>query len=148
MEDAMMAYRIVRAPDRRVFYIDVGGVPPEDVEQFMQKVMTQMKRHQVIDSKTGRVDLRYNPASIEEDYYIPVRGGQTGTKIDTVGGQARANDIEDVKYLRDKMFAALKIAASYLSTGADSGAAEDKTTLAQKDIRFARTIQRLQRSII
>ena len=70
-----MAYRIVRSPERRVFYIDVGAIPPEDVEQYMQKVMTQMKRNQVIDPDTGRVDLRYNPMSVEEDYFIPVRGG-------------------------------------------------------------------------
>ena len=148
MEDAMMAYRIVRAPDRRAFYVDVGGVPPEDVEQFMQKVMTQMKRHQVVDSSWSRVDLRYNPASIEEDFYIPVRGGQSGTKIENVGGQSRANDIEDVKYLRDKMISAIKIPPSYLIRDSAGGAAEDKTTLAQKDIRFARTIQRVQRSVV
>ena len=75
LEDAMMAYRIVRSPERRAFYIDVGAIPPQDVEQYMQKVMTQMKRHQVVDPKTGRVDLRYNPLSIEEDYFIPIRGG-------------------------------------------------------------------------
>ena len=67
LEDAMMAYRIVRSPERRVFYIDVGNIPPHDVEQFMQKVTTQMKRNQVVDPKTGRVDLRYNPMSIDED---------------------------------------------------------------------------------
>jgi hypothetical protein len=69
----MMAYRIVRSPERRVFKIDVGGIAPQDVEQYMQKVMTQMKRHQVVDPSTGRVDLRYNPLSIEEDYFIPVK---------------------------------------------------------------------------
>ena len=146
LEDAMMAYRIVRAPERHVFYIDVGGIAPEDVEQFVQKAMTQMKRNQVVDSSTGRVDLRYNPLSIEEDYFIPVRGGETGTKIESVSGQTRGNDIEDVKYLKDKLFAALKVPQAYLFRG--EGAEEDKTTLAQKDIRFARTIQRLQRSII
>ena len=148
MEDAMMAYRIVRAPDRRAFYVDVGGVPPEDVEQFMQKVMTQMKRHQVLDPDSGRVDLRYNPASIEEDYYIPVRGGASGTKIENVGGQARTNDIEDVKYLRDKMLSAIKVPPSYVVMDSAAAASEDKSTLAQKDIRFARTIQRLQRSVV
>jgi len=148
MEDAMMAYRIVRAPDRRAFYVDVGGVPPEDVEQFMQKVMTQMKRHQVVDPDSGRVDLRYNPASIEEDYYIPVRGGASGTKIENVGGQARTNDIEDVKYLRDKMLSSIKVPPSYVVRDSAAAGTEDKSTLAQKDIRFARTIQRLQRSIV
>ena len=139
LEDAMMAYRIVRSPERRVFYVDVGGIAPEDVEQYMEKVMTQMKRHKVVDPDTGRVDLRYNPMSIDEDYYIPVRGGQS-TKIESLPGGAFTGDIDDVEYLRDKLFSAIKIPRSYLARGKDS--TEDKTTLAQKDIRFARTIQR------
>jgi hypothetical protein len=146
LEDAMMAYRIVRSPDRRAFYIDVGNIPPQDVEQYMQRVMTQMKRNQVVDVNTGRVDLRYNPLSIEEDYYIPVRGGTSGTKIETVGGGKYTGDIDDVKYLRDKLFSALKVPPAYLTQ--PEGSVEDKASLAQKDIRFARTIQRLQRSIV
>ena len=105
-----------------------------------------MKRNQIVDTNSGRVDLRYNPLSIEEDYYIPVRGGVSNTKIETVGGGSYTGDIDDVKYLRDKLFSALKIPQSYLSRG--EGAEEDKATLAQKDIRFARTIQRLQRSLV
>ena len=146
LEDAMMAYRITRSPERRVFKIDVGGIAPQDVEQYMQKVMTQMKRHQVVDPTTGRVDLRYNPLSIEEDYFIPIRGGQSSTNIENLPGGQFTAQIEDVKYLRDKLFSALKVPQSYLSMG--EGATEDKTTLAQKDIRFARTIQRLQRVLI
>ena len=146
IEDAMMAYRIVRSPERRAFYIDVGNIPPQDIEQYMQKVMTQMKRNQVVDPSTGRVDLRYNPLSVEEDYFIPVRG-QSSTKIESVPGGKYTGDIDDVKYLRDKLFSALKIPAAYISSDGEK-AMEDKTTLAQKDIRFARTIQRLQRSII
>lgn len=145
LEDAMMAYRIVRAPDRRVFYIDVGNIAPEDMEQMMLKVQSQMKRNMIVDPNTGRVDLRYNPMSIDEDYFIPVRG-QSNTKIDTLAGGQFTSAIEDVKYLRDKLFSALKVPQSYLSKG--EGAQEDKSTLAQKDIRFARTVQRLQRVII
>jgi hypothetical protein len=145
LEDAVMAYRIVRSPERRVFYIDVGNIPNQDVEQYMQKVVTQMKRNQIVDPDTGRVDLRYNPLSIEEDYYIPVRGGSS-SRVETLAGGSYTGDIDDVKYLRDKLFSALKIPASYLSQ--DAAGDEDKTTLAQKDIRFARTVQRLQRSVI
>ena len=133
-------------PERKIFYIDVGNIPPEDVEQYMQRVMTQMKRNQILDSTTGRVDLRYNPLSVDEDYFIPVRGGASNTKIEGLPGGAFTSSIEDVKYLRDKLFAALKVPMSYLIRG--DGASEDKSTLAQKDIRFARTIQRLQRVII
>ena len=145
MEDAMMAYRIVRSPDRRVFYIDVGNINPNDVEQYMQKVMTQMKRNQLVNADTGRVDLRYNPMSVEEDFFVPVRGGQS-SRIENLPGGTMTGDIDDVKYLRDKLFSALKIPQSYLTQGEEGS--EDKTTLAQKDIRFARTVQRLQRSVI
>tara|TARA_R110000824_G_scaffold90401_2_gene220834 strand:+ start:394 stop:2394 length:2001 start_codon:yes stop_codon:yes gene_type:complete len=146
LEDAMMAYRIVRSPERKVFYIDVGGIPESEVEQHMERIVTQMKRNQVIDAGTGRVDLRYNPMSVDEDYFIPVRGATGGTKIENLPGGTYTGDIDDVKYLRDKLFSALKIPASYLTQG-DEGS-EDKTTLAQRDIRFARTITRLQRSIV
>ena len=145
MEDAVMAYRIVRSPERRVFYVDVGNINPQDVEQYMQKVMTQMKRNQIVDESTGRVDLRYNPMSVEEDYFIPTRG-DTSSRVETLAGGSYTGDIDDIKYLRDKLFAALKVPASYLSRSDENS--EDKTTLAQKDIRFARTIQRLQRSIL
>jgi hypothetical protein len=145
LEDAMMAYRIVRSPERRVFYVDVGNMAPNDVEQYMQKVMTSMKRNQVVDSDTGRVDLRYNPMSVDEDYFIPSRAGQS-TRVESLPGGTYTGDIDDVKYLKDKLFSALKVPQSYLFRG--EGADEDKATLAQKDIRFARTIQRLQRVVI
>jgi hypothetical protein len=145
MEDAMMAYRVVRSSERRVFKIDVGAVPPNEVEQYMQKVVSQLKRNSVVDPDTGRVDLRYNPMSIEEDYFIPIRAGSV-TDIQSLAGAQNITAIDDIKYLRDKLFSALKIPQSYLTMG--EGATEDKTTLAQKDIRFARTIQRLQRVVI
>jgi hypothetical protein len=145
LEDAMMAYRIVRSPERRVFYIDVGNIAAEDVEQYMEQVKTQMKRNQVVDEDTGRVDLRYNAMSIDEDYYIPVRGSVSNTRIESLPGGQFTGDIDDVNYLRDKLFSALKVPKAYL---AQTDAMEDKTTLAQKDVRFARTIQRLQRVAI
>ncbi len=144
LEDAMMAYRVIRSSERRVFKIDVGSIPPQDVEQYMEKIVTQLKRHSVVDPTSGRVDLRYNPMSIEEDYFIPVRPGSV-TDIQNLAAGQNTTAIDDVKYLRDKLFSALKIPQAYLAMG--EGAAEDKTTLAQKDVRFARTIQRLQRVI-
>jgi hypothetical protein len=145
LEDAMIAYRVVRAPERRIFQIDVGNIPPQDVPQYMEKVKTEMKRNSLVDANTGRVDLRYNPLSLEEDYFIPMRGG-VGSDIKSLQGASSLNDIDDVKYLRDKLFAAIKIPQSYLTNL--EGGTEDKSTLAQKDIRFARTIQRLQRSLV
>jgi len=145
IEDAMLAYRVVRAPERRVFKIDVGNIPPQDVAQYMEKVKTEMKRNTLVDATTGRVDLRYNPLSLEEDYFIPMRGG-VGSDIVSLQGAKSLNDIDDVKYMRDKLFSAIKVPQSYLTNL--EGADEDKSTLAQKDIRFARTIQRLQRSLV
>ena len=145
LEDAMIAYRVVRAPERRIFQIDVGNIPPQDVPQYMEKVKTEMKRNSLVNASTGRVDLRYNPLSLEEDYFIPMRAG-VGSDIKSLPGAASLNDIDDVKYMRDKLFAAIKIPQSYLTNL--EGADEDKTTLAQKDIRFARTIHRLQRSVL
>ena len=145
LEDAMMAYRIVRSPERKVFYVDVGNIPPQDIESFMQRFITTMKRNQVVDPESGRVDLRYNPMSVEEDYFIPVRGDNK-TEIVTLPGGAYTAAIDDVKYLREKLFAAIKIPQSYLVRG--EGGEEDKGALAQKDIRFSRTVQRLQRSLV
>ena len=145
LEDAMMAYRIVRSPERRVFYIDVGNISPEDVEQYIEQVKTQMKRNQIVDEDSGQVDLRYNAMSVDEDYYIPVRGAANNTRIETLAGGQFTGDIDDVNYLRDKLFSALKVPKAYL---AQADAVEDKTTLSQKDIRFSRTIQRLQRVVV
>lgn len=145
IEDAMLVYRVIRSPERRVFYIDVGNVPPEEVPNYMEQVQTTLKRSQVVDKKTGRVDLRYNPLSVDEDYFLPVRGTETGTKIDTLAGGSNQNDINDVEYVQKKLFAALKIPKAYLGY---EEALSSKATLAQEDIRFSRTIARIQRTII
>jgi hypothetical protein len=145
IEDAMLVYRVVRSPDRRVFYIDVGNVPPEEVGNYLEQAKTALKRNQLIDRSSGRVDLRYNPMSVDEDYYLPVRGSESGTKIDTLAGGTNAAAIEDVQYIQKKLFSALKIPKAYLGYDEDIGA---KATLAQEDIRFSRTISRIQKTII
>lgn len=145
MEDAMLVYRIVRAPERRVFYIDIGNVPPEEVANFMEQAQTSLKRNRLVDKATGKMDLRYNPLAVDEDYFIPVRGGESGTKIDSLAGGVNAAAIEDVQYIQKKLFAALKIPKAYLGYDEDIGA---KSTLAQEDIRFSRTITRIQKVVI
>ena len=145
LEDAMMVMRVVRAPDRRVFYIDVGNVPPEDIPNYMEQAQTSLKRSGVVDKNNGRVDLRYNPLSIDEDYFIPVRGSDSGTRIDNVAGQGITGDTNDVEYIQKKLFAALKIPKAYLGYDEGLGA---KATLSQEDIRFSRTIARIQRTIL
>jgi len=145
IEDAMLVYRVIRAPERRVFYIDVGNVPPEEVSNYLEQATSTLKRAPVIDKNNGKVDLRYNPLSVDEDYFIPVRGGDSGTKIDTLAGGQNTAAIEDVEYIQKKLFAALKIPRAYLGYDEDVGA---KATLAQEDIRFSRTIQRIQKTVI
>jgi len=145
IEDAMLVYRIVRSPDRRVFYVDVGNIPPEEIPNYMEQVQTSLKKSQVIDKSTGRVDLRYNPMSVDEDYFIPVRGSETGTKIDTLAGGTNSAAVEDVQYIQKKLFSALKIPKAYLGYDEGLGA---KATLSQEDIRFSRTINRIQRTVI
>ena len=145
IEDAMLVYRVIRAPERRVFYIDVGNVPPEEVSNYLEQAKTSLKRSQIVDKSTGKVDLRYNPLSVDEDYFLPVRGGESGTRIDTLAGGQNAAAIEDVEYIQKKLFAALKIPKAYLGYDEEIGA---KATLAQEDIRFSRNISRIQKTIV
>ena len=145
IEDAMLVYRVVRSPERRVFYIDVGNVPPEDVANYIEQAKTALRRDMVVAKGSGTVDLRYNPMAVDEDYYIPVRGGDSGTRIDNLAGGQNTSAIEDVEYIQKKLFAALKIPKAYLGYDEEIGA---KATLAQEDIRFSRTIQRIQKTII
>lgn len=145
IEDAMLVYRVIRSPERRVFYIDVGNIPPENVADYLEQAQSALKRNAVINKTTGQVDLRYNPLSVDEDYFLPVRGGESGTRIDTLAGGSNTTAIEDVEYIQKKLFAALKIPKAYLGYDEDIGS---KATLAQEDIRFSRTINRIQKTII
>ena len=116
IEDAMLVYRVVRSPERRVFYIDVGNVPPEDIPNYMEQAKAILRSNSVVDRESGRVDKRYNPLSVDEDYFIPVRGSEGGTRIDTLAGGTNVTAIEDVEYIQKKLFAALKIPKAYLGS--------------------------------
>ena len=144
MEDAMLIHRIVRAPEKRIFYMNVGNIPPAEVENFMQKTISKMKRTPYVDQQTGEYNLKYNMQNMLEDYYIPVRGNDTATKIETAPG-LQYDGIADVEYLRDKLFAALKVPKAFM--GYDE-TTDGKATLAAQDIRFARTIERIQRILV
>mgnify|MGYP003968891529 FL=1 len=143
MEDAMLIHRIMRAPEKRVFYINVGSIPPEQVEQFMSETVNKMKKTPYIDQNTGDYNLKYNMQNITEDFYIPIRGNDTSTKIETTKG-LDYDGIQDIDYLKHKMMAALKIPKPFL--GYEEGV-EGKSTLAGMDIRFARTVERVQRIV-
>jgi len=140
MEDAMLIHRIMRAPEKRMFYINVGSIPPNEVEQFMQKTINTMKKTPYI-GEDGQYNLRFNMQNMMEDFYLPVRGGDTSTKIETTKG-LDYDGTNDVQYLQSKMFAALKIPKAYFGYEGDL---QGKATLAAEDIRFARTVERLQK---
>ena len=143
MEDAMLIHRIVRAPEKRIFYMNVGSIPPNEVDAFMEKTLSKLKRTPYINQETGEYNLKYNMQNLLEDYYIPVRGNDASTKIESANG-LQWDGIQDVEYLRDKLFAALKVPKAFM--GYDENT-DGKATLAAQDIRFARTIERIQRIV-
>jgi hypothetical protein len=144
IEDAMLIHRIVRAPDKRAYYINVGAIPPAEVENYVQRMMSKMKKTSLVDPQTGQYNMKYNVQNMLEDYFIPFRGNGDTTKIDTIPGLTY-NGIEDVEYFREKLFAALKIPKAFMGYEKDL---TGKATLAAEDIRFARTIERIQRIIV
>ena len=143
MEDAMLIHRIMRAPEKRTFYVNVGSIPPNEVEQFMQKTINSIKKTPYVDPQTGEYNLRFNMMNMMEDFYLPVRGGDASTRIETTKG-LEYDGTNDIEYLRDKMFAALKIPKAYFGFEKDLSG---KATLAAEDIRFARTVERLQKIV-
>ena len=144
MEDAMLIHRIMRAPEKRVFKIDIGNIPPTEVDNYMQRIINKMKKVPFIDKNTGDYNLKYNMQNLTEDFYLPVRGGDSGTSIDNLPGLEAAS-IDDIDYLKNKLFAALKIPRAYLGYEEN---VNGKATLAAEDVRFARTIERIQRTVI
>lgn len=144
MEDAMLIHRIMRAPEKRVFKVDIGNIPPGEVDQYISQMMNKMKKVPFVDERTGQYNLRFNMQNLLEDFYLPVRGAQSATTIETLPG-LQYQAIEDVQYLQSKLFAALKIPKAFM--GYDE-TTEGKATLAALDIRFARTIERVQRIVI
>jgi hypothetical protein len=144
MEDAMLIHRIMRAPEKRIFKIDIGNIPPNEVDSFMEGIINKMKKVPHVDPQTGNYNLRFNLNNMLEDYYLPVRGGQSSTSIDTLPGMTFTG-LDDIEYVKNKMMAALKIPKPFL--GFDEGV-EGKTTLASMDIRFARTIERIQKIMV
>lgn len=144
MEDAMLIHRVMRAPEKRIFKVDVGNIPPGEVDQYMQKLMDKMKKVPYIDEKTGDYNLRFNLQNMVEDFYLPVRGSDSGTSIEPLSGM-EFNGIDDIEYLRNKMLAALKIPKAFLGYEEDLSG---KATLASEDIRFAKTVNRVQRILI
>jgi hypothetical protein len=144
MEDAMLIHRIMRAPEKRVFKIDIGNINPQEVDNYMQKIINKMKKTPFVNKDTGDYNLKYNIQNLTEDFFLPVRGGDSGTSIENLAGLEYAA-IEDIDYLKAKLFAALKVPKAFLGYEED---VNGKATLAAQDVRFARTIERIQRTVV
>ena len=144
MEDAMLIHRIMRAPEKRVFKIDIVNINPQEVDNYMQKIINKMKKTPFVDKNSGDYNLKYNIQNLTEDFFLPVRGGDSGTAIENLAGLEYAA-VEDIDYLKAKLFAALKVPKAYLSYDEN---VNGKATLAAEDVRFARTIERIQRTIV
>jgi hypothetical protein len=144
MEDAMLIHRIMRAPEKRVFKIDIGNINPQEVDNYMQKIINKMKKTPFVDKNSGDYNLKYNIQNLTEDFFLPVRGGDSGTAIENLAG-LDYTATEDIDYLKAKLFSALKIPKAFL--GYEEGIS-GKATLAAQDVRFARTIERIQRTVV
>jgi hypothetical protein len=144
LEDAMVVYRLTRAPERRVFYIDVGQLPPFKAEAFMDRLKDQFRKRKVANSSGGvganAVDERWMPPAQDEDYWLPVRPN-SGTRIDTLPGAENLGEIDDAVYFRNKLLTALNFPKNYFNNE-DPGAT--RITLSSQDVKFARMIERLQ----
>ncbi len=144
-EDAMLIYRTSRAPERRVFKVFVGNMDDKDIEPYVQRIANKFKRDQVVDQQNGQVDMRYNQMAVDQDYFIPMRDISQSSPIETLPGAQNLGEIADIEYIQKKMLAALRIPKAFL--GFEDVVGNGKG-LALLDIRFARTINRIQQSLI
>lgn len=144
-EDAMMVYRISRAPERRVFKIDVGNIDPADVENYVQGIANKFKRTSQVNHVNGQLDFRYNMLTQDEDYFLPIRNNNNSTVIDTLAGATNLSEIGDIEYLQGKLFSGLQVPKTFLGFGESAG---DGKNLSMQDVRFARTINGIQQSML
>jgi hypothetical protein len=144
-EDAMLIYRTSRAPERRVFKVFVGNMNDDDVEAYVQRVANKFKREQIVDSKTGNVDMRFNQMAVDQDYFVPVRDPAAPNPIDTLAGATNLSEIADIEYIQKKLLTALRVPKAFLGFEEVVG---DGKNLSLQDIRFARTINRIQKSML
>jgi hypothetical protein len=144
-EDAMLIYRVTRAPERRIFKIFVGDIDEQDVPAYVQKIANNFKRSPVIDQNTGQIDTKYNQMAQDQDYFIPVRDPGAPSPIETLPGATNLSEIADIEFLQKKLFTALRVPKPFLGFEESNGEGKN---LALQDIRFTRTVNRIQQAMI
>lgn len=142
LEDAAMIYRLQRAPERFAFYVDVGNLPPQEALAFVNRIRQQHKKKRFVNPSTGKLDLKFEPLSQDDDFWVPVRQGVEGTRIEVLGGPSWQH-MDDVEYFQTKMFSALKVPKAYLAQDENTA----RAVLSSEDVRFARSVLRVQREI-
>jgi hypothetical protein len=151
LEDAILIYRIQRAPERRVFYIDVGNMPSHLAMSFVERVKNEVNQRRIPSTTGGSqsvVDASYNPLSVNEDYFFPQTAEGRGSKVEILQGGQNLGEIDDLKYFTNKLFRALRIPSSYLPTGSDDGGSNFNDgrvgTAYIQELRFNKYCERLQ----
>lgn len=144
-EDAMLTYRIERASERRVFKIYVGNIDEDDVKPYIENIASHFKKQPSINQDAGSIDYRYNSMTVSEDYFIPIRDGQSGTVIDTLPGASNLDQISDIEYLRNNLFTGLGIPKPLLSFDEQIGEGKSLTMM---DIRLAKKVNRIQKNML
>lgn len=145
MEDMMLIYRLERSIERRVYKIYVGAIDDADVQAYVENIANNFKRTPIIDPMTGQIDLRKNILSVDQDIFIPVRDQNAPTPIDTLSGAQNLTAMDDIKFVQDKVCTALRIPKTFLNFDEAQG---DGKNLALEDIRFTRTINRIQQAFL
>ena len=144
-EDAMLVYRVTRAPERRVYKVYVGNMDEKDIDAYVDKVANNFKRNNIINSSNGQQDTRYNAMAVDQDFFIPTRDPALPMPIETLPGAQNLGEIADIQYIQNKLLAALRIPKTFL--GFDQAVGDGKN-LSILDIRFARAVNKVQRSVI
>ena len=143
LEDALMVYRVARAPERRAFYVDVGQLPKQKAEQYLRDMMSRFRNKIVYNQGTGEIKDDKNHLSILEDYWIPRREGSRGTEISVLPGGQAMSQIEDVQYFQKKLYSALNVPISRLDT--NSGFNMGRTSeISREELKFYKFIERLR----
>ena len=155
LEDAIIIYRVHRAPERRVFYIDVGNMPTHMAMGFVERVKNEIHQRRIpsISGGSNQIDATYNPLSINEDYFFPQTAEGRGSKVETLPGGTNLGEIDDLRYFTNKLYRALRIPSSYLPTGPDDGANPQYSdgrvgTAYIQELRFNKYCERLQEIVV
>ena len=145
MEDMMLIYRLERSIERRVYKIFVGAIDDADVGAYVEQIANEFKRTPIIDPVTGQLDLRKNILGVDQDLFIPVRDENAPTPIDTLSAGQNITALDDIKFIQNKVLTALRIPKTFLNFEETAG---DGKNLALMDVRFARTINRIQQAFL